>query len=65
MHKESSGFSQATLEQALRNLSNGKTLDQYNLPASVKRSIAATHYSSQQIADACATLTKPKPVLSL
>ncbi|BAK75798.1 hypothetical protein NH8B_0966 [Pseudogulbenkiania sp. NH8B] len=62
--KKTTGFSPSTLGKALRDLSSGKTLDQYNLPTNVKTSIAVTRYSSQDISEAFAKVKKPKRVLS-
>lgn len=62
--KKTTGFSPSTLGKALRDLSSGKTLDQYNLPAQVKASIAKTHYSNQDITEAYAKVEKPKRVFS-
>lgn len=60
--KKKAVFSQETLAQALRDLKSGKTVDQYDLPASVKASVAALRYSSEDIAKACAHLPKRRRV---
>lgn len=62
--KKISTFSPTSVGQALRDLNSGKTLDQYNLPANVKTSIAGTRYSSQDISEAFAKVEKPKRVFS-
>lgn len=55
-------FSHDTLNKALKALAAGKTIDDYDLPQSVKDSIRNRRYSDADIARAMAQVSKREPV---